>query len=131
MKVSFRLSDADREKWGGDEWTTVDTDKLPDLGYDRLDELERDMKRYDKTSITKILAWEWPHASMLGQRGMAWLARQVCGFTEPAWPDFKPDVLGGLTFEINRADDESADADPPAGGSSEPPSAKSARSKRA
>lgn len=131
MKVSFKLSDADRERYGGDEWVHFDSDRLADLGYDRLAELERDLKRYDDTSILRIMAYEWPKPTFLGARGMAWLARQLSGAEKPAWPDFKPDILG-LTFEVNRA----GDADPPTGGSSEPPSAKTApekstRSKRA
>lgn len=124
MKLSFRLSDADREKYGGDEWVHLDTDRLADLGYDRLDELERDIRRDDDTSIARILALEWPRTSMLGYRGMAWLARQASGLDKPAWRGFKPDVMNA-TFRVNVGD-----ADPPASGSSEPPSAKTALAKK-
>ncbi len=126
MKVSFKLSDADRERYGGDEWVHVDTNRLADLGYDRLSELERDMKRYDDTSIVRIIGPEWRNMSMLGVRGMAWLARQVSGSEKPAWPDFKPDALN-MTFKLDAGDD----ADPPADGSLEPPSAKTATAKSA
>lgn len=129
MKVSFRLSDADREKYGGDEWVHFDDHLLADLGYDRLVELERYISR-DGTSIAQIAAVEWPRMTVVGIRGMIWLARQLAGLTDPAWPDFKPDVLGS-TFKLDDGDD----ADPPGGGSSEPPSektspTKSARSKK-
>ncbi len=129
MKVSLRLSDADREKYGGDEWVHLETDSIADLGYDRLTELEREIRRHDETSIARILGVEWPDTTMLGMRGMVWLARQLAGVRKPLWPDFKPDVLG-IVQKLNRSD-----ASPPAGGSSEPPSAgdpeaKTVRSKK-
>lgn len=123
MKVSFRLSDADRERFGGDEWIHIDTDVFADLGYDRLSPLEREIRRTDDTSIARILAVEWPDTSMLGMRGIVWLARQFSGLKEPAWPDFKPDVLGILQKLGPR------DADPPVGGSSESPSDKTEQAK--
>jgi hypothetical protein len=134
MRIRFKLSDADREKWGGDEWLMLDTDKVgADLGYDRIAELEREIRKDDNTtSIGKILAIELVNFTALGMRGGLWLARQVNGLDKPAWSDFKPNPLGAR-FVIDTGDD-----DPPAGGSSEPPSepkpkarARSAQSKKA
>jgi hypothetical protein len=125
MKVRFQQTTEDRERYGGDEWIHIDTNQLPSLGYDRLAELERDMKHYDDTSLARILSVEWSTTSMLGMRGVLWLARQTSGLDKPAWNDYKPDVLGTY-FVIDRGGDQ---ADPPAGGSSEPPSEKTAPAK--
>lgn len=126
MRIRFRLSDKDRERYGGDEWVVFDDSQLADLGYDRLAELERDIKRHEDSSIMRIAVVEWPRLSMLGFRGLSWIARQLAGFEKPAWTDFKPDVLG-MNFNVLAGDD----ADPPAGGSSEPPSADSAKMAKA
>lgn len=128
MRIRFKLSDADRQKYGGDEWVLFDSAKLTALGYDKLAELEQDIKA-DRTSISQIIALEWPRITVLGVRGMVWLARQLNGFDKPAWPDFKPDIID-IDFES-----VAGDADPPTGGSSEPPSeptpkARTARSKK-
>ena len=131
MKVSFRLSDDDRERYGGDEWVSLDTDGLADLGYDRLNALEKDIRREEDTSIPRILAIEWPRTTMLGYRALSWIARQAAGLDKPDWKGYKPDIINA-TFRIDRGGDG---GDPPVDGSSEQPSektspAKNARSKR-
>lgn len=126
MLIRFTLSEEDHAKYGGDASVTLDTDQLADLDYDRLAELERDIRR-DDTSIAKILAMEWPEMSALGIRGMIWLARQLAGIEKPFWPGFKPKAMKA-SFEIVQ---RGGDANPPAGGSSEPPSAKAKPSKKA
>lgn len=119
VKVHLRMSDADRKEYGGDEWVVFDTSQLADLGYDALAELEKPL-RGDDTSITRIIGTEFIELnSALGFRGMVWLGRQLSGLKKPAWPGFKPNPYApGVTFRI----DMGGDADPPAGGSSEPPS---------
>lgn len=121
MKVSFKLSEKDRQQYGGDEWFHINTDELADLGYDRLSALEKEIRREDDTSIPRILAIEWPNTTMLGVRALAWLALRTSGQEKPDWKDFKPDIMATF-FKIDAGDD----ADPPAGGSSEPPSGKTA-----
>lgn len=126
MIFEFRLSDEDRERWGGPEWVPLDVDSLASLGFDKLWTLERPMKRSDGLTLSLLLSEEWPSFSMMGVRGMNWIARQLAGEYKPDWDDFKLDVINS-TFRTVKADD----ADPPAGGSSEPSLEKATRSKKA
>lgn len=112
--IKLRLCDADRQKWGGPEWTFYDDETFLNLDYDRLAVLERDMLDADKLTLIKLVLIEWPRRSILGIRGMLWLTRQMAGAHEPKWNDFKPNVL--------QADVERVEGDviPPPDGSSPP-----------
>ena len=123
MKVHLRMSEADRKKYGGEEWIVFDSSQLADLGYDKQAEIEKPL-RGDDTSIARIIGREFPENTALGFRGMVWLARQMAGLEKPGWPDFKPNPFApGVTFTIELGDD----ADPLPHGSSEPPSEPTAR----
>lgn len=125
MIYEFTLSEEDRERFGGPEWVPLDQTRLgQDYDYDRLNPLERQMFEADKLTIAVLLIHEWPNFTMLGIRGMHWLARQLSGVTEPRWRDFRPNIIES-TYRVAQGD-----AHPPAQGSSEPQSAKRTRSKK-
>lgn len=125
MIYEFNLSEADRERFGGPEWVPMDQDALADLDYDTLVALERPMFQADRLSIAILLAQEWPAFTLLGIRGMHWLARQMSGLDEPGWDEFKPNMVMS-TYRVAKGD-----AVPPPPGSSRPRSARRTRSKKA
>lgn len=114
--IKLRLSDQDRARYGGPEWTVYDDDEILNLDYEQLASLERDMLASDNLTLIKLILVEWPRRSALGIRGMLWLTRQLAGQTEPRWNDFKPHVMQA---DVDRV---AGDAVPPPDGSSPPPS---------
>jgi hypothetical protein len=101
----FRLSEDDREKYGGPEWVEFDIARAVELPVEVLEEME------EATGYTFLV--ELPRAlergSLKAVRAALWLARRIAGLHEPAFAQFTPQML--------RADVEwvdPADADPPA-----------------
>lgn len=122
MAISLCMSEKDRALYGGEEWVTLDHAQLADMDYEQLAALERPMRKHDDISLAKLLGVEWPDKTVLGIRGALWLALRLSGAEKLAWEDFKPNTMN-VDFKV-------VDAVPPTGGSSEPPSAKGARSKK-
>ena len=66
------------------------------------------------TTIYQICVLEWPNFTILGMRGVAWLAWQMTEGTDaPAWDDFDI-ATTGLRFAVTKDD-----ANPPADGPSD------------
>lgn len=115
--IRLKLCDADRERWGGPDWTSYDDASFLHLDYDAQYALEKDMLAADGLTLVRLILVEWPRRSLLGIRGMLWITRQLAGLTEPKWADFKPNALLANVERVDGDDDI-----PPAEGSSEPPS---------
>lgn len=110
--ADFRLDPRDQEKYGGPEWVTFDRDQLDDTPYDELHRWETQLG----TSVSHILIREFPRATALGLKGVVWLARQMAGVTEPGFANFN------IRTQRVTSRATGGDANPPALGSSEPPS---------
>lgn len=101
----FRLDDADRDTYGGPEWTVFDMDKVVDLPVDLLEQVE------DATGYTLLVGF--PDAlgrgSLKAVRAAVWLARHCAGIHEPTFEQFKPNMLKATT----RDPEPAVDAVPP------------------
>lgn len=129
MRYEFKLGAKDHDKYGGPEWVAFDPDKLAQMDWDELAELERDILIENSLSLASLLAFHWPLKTALGFRGVQWIARQLAGITEPGWSDFKPNTLATDyrsvpdPAEAKPAQDDDEDGGPvPPDGSSPPPS---------
>lgn len=105
----FRLSDEDREKYGGPEWVEYQLTKAVDLPVDVLEKIE------DATGYTILVTL--PDAlgkgSLRATRAAVWLARHIAGVPEPSFAEFQPSMLAA-DFEWVDDPDPGGDADPPA-----------------
>lgn len=102
----FRLSDEDREKYGGPEWVEYQLTKAVELDVDLLEQIE------DATGYTILVTLPdaLTRGSLRATRAATWLARHIAGVHEPGFTLFKPNMLAA-DFEWV---DEPGDADPPA-----------------
>jgi hypothetical protein len=106
--MELRLSDADRARYGGDEWLPWDSSRLTVSEATLLQELP-DLG----ISVAKYRAsWLASHEPQAFRWGL-WLALRRSGVDVP-WGDFDPDLLGASL----RVDPEPEGKDP----SSTPPS---------
>jgi hypothetical protein len=112
----FRLSDEDREKYGGPEWVEYALSKAVDLEVDLLEQVE------DATGYTILVGL--PEAlgrgSLRATRAAVWLARHIAGVHEPGFAQFKPNMLAAAFEWVD-------DVDPPA---PEPPNRAARRASR-
>lgn len=101
----FRLSPEDRERYGGPEWVEFDMSRAVELPVEVLEGIE------EATGYTFLV--ELPRGldrgALKAVRAGLWLARRIAGIHEPAFADFKPNML---TADVEWVDP--ADADPPA-----------------
>lgn len=113
---NLRLTDADRERYGGPEW--LDTDAalawLNGLPFDELDAIEKQMRPELGVVLLRFMAYEAYSDSLSAFRGRAWLALRQAG-VDIALAEFKPDIV-----RIGWRPEDPADADPPADGASSP-----------
>jgi len=124
MALELKLGEKDRAEYGGPEWLRFDPDTLAtDMSYDDLELLEAPMRRGDAMTLTRAMTYEWIAKTLPGVRAVFWVARQLAGLHEPEWDKFRPNPLACDWREV-------AETDPPADGSSEPPSERP-RSKKA
>ena len=102
----FRLSEEDREKYGGPEWVEYTLNKAVDLEVDRLEQIE------DATGYTILVTL--PEAlgrgSLKATRAAIWLARHIHGVHEPGFAEFKPNLLAA---DFEWVDDVDPPAEPP------------------
>jgi len=117
--IELKLGAKDLAQYGGPEWLRFDPDTLADMSYDELEALEAPIRGEDGLTLAFMLKLEWRAQTLRGIRAMHWIARQVTGLPDPEYAQFKPNPLA-TDFR------EAADVDPPAPGSSEPPSETSA-----
>lgn len=101
--LQLRMSDADRDRYGGPEWLDYDAAVLDDTPCDELAKIEA------QTGVVLYEAVQEPNAAA-ALRVWLWLALSRAG-VDVAWPDFTPRTL--------RLRIRSGDAGPPA---SAPPS---------
>lgn len=101
----FRLSEEDRERYGGPEWVEFDMARAVELPVEVLEDIE------EATGYTFLV--ELPRAldrgSHKGVRAALWLARRIVGIHEPVFADFTPSLLAADVEWV-----DPADADPPA-----------------
>lgn len=87
--MRYRMTEADRAKYGGPEVLELDEKKLLASGLDELEAIEDEMPA--DYSIAIMLARDLPAARYRGKRAGAWLALRQAGF-KLKWDAFKPDV---------------------------------------
>lgn len=112
---SFRLSDQDRETYGGPEWVTFEVDDLYKVPLETLESIEAEFRKHNDITLAVMLALEVRDNSLLGLRAAVWIARKLAGHTE-SWPEFRPNPLAMKTIL-------GGGSVPPAQSSSEPSSA--------
>lgn len=102
----FRLSEEDREKFGGPEWVEYQLTKAVDLDVDLLEQIE------DATGYTILITLPdaLSRGSLKATRAAVWLARHIHGIHEPAFALFKPNMLAA---DFEWVDDPVADSAPP------------------
>lgn len=102
----FRLSDEDREKYGGPEWVEFALEKAVDLDVALLEQIE------DATGYTIMMTL--PDAMAKGQmkavRAAIWLARHIAGVHEPPFAQFQPKILNA---DCRWVDDVDPPEEPP------------------
>jgi hypothetical protein len=113
----FRLSDEDREKYGGPEWVDYRLTKAVDLDTELLEQIE------DATGYTILvtLPVALESGSAKATRAAIWLARHIAGVHEPPFHAFKPKILACDFEQVVE------DADPP----DEPPNRAARRALKA
>jgi hypothetical protein len=106
----IRMCDSDREKYGGPEWAELSLPELLDEETGLIEALE--------------LAWDMSPTEFLRDimrdstkalRAMIWIARRRSGCQDPP-STFRPKVQkwSGVQYEALPAEQQAADADPPA-----------------
>lgn len=106
----IRMCDSDRERYGGPEWAEIALTELLDEETGLIEQLE--------------LAWDMSPTEFLGGvirettkalRAMIWIARRKAGCRDPV-ATFKPktQTWSGVVYEPLPAEQQAADADPPA-----------------
>ncbi len=112
--LQIRLSDADREEYGGDEWL----DFNPALFLDVRSNVLAGWEKQTGVKILPLLAGDLDLKDVEVLTSMPWYARQLAGLTTPAYRDFHPHVLA-MEMRATSAAPEGDDADPPARSSAE------------
>lgn len=103
-----RLTDADREQYGGPEWIEIDPAKFIDVRVSTL----RDWQEQTGFQVLDILGRDFDHRrDIIAVTAVVWMARQIAGCTEK-YDDFDPHLLAA-TVEKLPAKPEAADVDPP------------------
>lgn len=110
MPVTLRLSAADRKRLDAPAELVFDRAALDAVPSSVLIGWEAQLPA--NTTIYQICVLEWPKFSILGMRGVAWLAWQMAGGA-PSWDDCDI-ATTGLRFAVSKDD-----ANPPADGPSD------------
>ncbi len=102
----FRLSDEDREKYGGPEWVEYQLTKAVDLDVDLIEQIE------DATGYTILITLPdaLSRGSLKATRAAVWLARHIHGIHEPTFAAFKPNMLAA---DFEWVDDPAPPVEPP------------------
>lgn len=105
MKFRFRLCDEDREKYGGPEWVEFDMSRAVELAVELLEQIE------EATGYTLLvtLPYALDRGALKAVRAALWLARHIAGVHEPAFDEFRPNLLKATTEPV-----PADDAGPPA-----------------
>lgn len=114
MATEFALCKEDQEKFGGPKWVAFDRAVLDELPFDQLDPWEKQIIEHGNISLTVLIYREFANGTQLGIKGVAWLARQMAGITEPSFADFN---IKSRKVEL-RVVKPKGDAVPPPAGSS-------------
>lgn len=88
MATEFALCKEDQEKFGGPAWVGLDLASLDEMAFDELDLLEKQIIEHGDVSLAVLIGREFANGTLLGIKGMVWLARQLAGVTEPSFGDF-------------------------------------------
>lgn len=104
--MRLRMTDADRDEYGGPEWVEFRESHLVDLPFDDIDAAEQAMGM----SVAHLLQVEMPRFTVRAIRAVLWLALRHADVDTP-WPQFKPAALRADVVPIYA---DSGDADPPA-----------------
>ena len=89
--IELRLTDTDRERYGGEEWMPLNLDAYDDMPLAEQAALERQMLAAGGVSLFNLLrpGGEIARDTAVGRVSAAWLARQQAGLTDPAFGDFQ------------------------------------------
>lgn len=106
----IRLCDSDREKYGGPEWVELKATELMDEDTGLIELIE---EAWDLTPLEFLRGVSRNSTKAL--RAMIWVARRKAGCLDDV-RTFKPKTQdwSGVTYEPLPAEQEAADADPPA-----------------
>lgn len=117
MKLEIRLGDADRERFGGDEWLEFDPTVYDDMPLDELEAIERQIGM----SLWDLLHNGGLRNSARSIKAGAWLARQQAGLPSLSFAafDVKPMQVG---TRLNRQAVVPLESDSPTPGETEPES---------
>jgi len=108
----IRLSDADREEYGGPEWLDLDPTAFTARRVSVLSAWERECG----VKVIDLVTGELDVRAMETLRVMAWYARKLAGL-DTAWSTFDPHILEAQMRHPELP--EAADVDPPAQSSPE------------
>jgi len=112
MRFEIRLGDADRDKYGGDEWLEFDPSVYDDMPLAQQAALERQMIAGGGVSLYQLLrpGGQINRETAIGRTSVAWLARQQAGLVEPTFEKFvinhldvKPRLDGGPVVPLDGA----------------------------
>lgn len=109
----LRMSERDRETYGGPEWldTTATEDALNDLDYDALNAIDTEIFNTIGIGLIRLLGGRLATWKLDATRVRLWLALRHAGVKIPL-VDFKPrDLLNGLDLKVGDADPPSSEPD--------------------
>jgi hypothetical protein len=113
----FRLSDADRERFGGPEWVELDPDALLNVPASQLAQWEAEFH-----PLTVLQAVNGRN-SAAGLRALMWLARKFVGVEEQSFSEFDPAVLAAKLVQNEPSDSGKSPGSPPSSEDSPDPAA--------
>jgi hypothetical protein len=117
-----RLTDADREEYGGPEWIEITPTKFLDVRVSTL----RNWEEQTGLKVLDVLSRDFDaRREIVAYTAVVWMARQIAGCTEK-YDDFDPHLLSATLEKLPPAGAD--DADPPSS-SSAATSAEEARTK--
>jgi hypothetical protein len=104
------MCDSDRERYGGPEWAEISLVDLLDEETGLIESLEQAWDLSPTEFLRDIM-----RDSTKALRAMIWIARRKSGCTDPP-ATFRPKVQkwSGVQYEPLPAEQQAADADPPA-----------------
>lgn len=113
----LRLTDADRDTYGGAEWVTYDWRWLEDLPAGELIAIEREIARAGDGKVALLeAARDIFDASAMGIKLRLFLARRAAGLLD-TWATFNPKLGPVRTRTEVIWEDGTSDVDPPDHGS--------------
>lgn len=109
----IRLTDADREEYGGPEWIEIQ----PALFSDHRVSTLRGWEEQTGLRVLDLLARDFDHRrDIISVTAVVWMARQMAGCTEK-YDDFDPHLLSATVEPLPPPPATEDDADPPASSS--------------